>query len=262
MNGGTVPGRHEGAGAVHVADGFRHRLAHVGALVKHQLHERGALDALALDVIDAGDVEEVILVVVSEVAFHLRGVHAAVGLRDVDGGVADLREDVDRHALEREDGAERDGDQRDHYGDRSAESGQDEAHVGLPAGLGHEGLNVAGGGGHAEQSAPDAEAGQGIVDLGLREQALRFGDFVDVAEARLDSARSPAAVAVRAADTWTGVLAATRRAPFSVATARFHWARRSVAICSDRACLRADGGGLARPRGRGWTAGRRPERSR
>ena len=87
--------------------------------MKHQLHQRGALNALALDVIDAGDVEEVILVVVGEVAFHLRGVHAAVGLGDVDGGIADLRKDIDGHALEREDGAERDGDQRHDNGDRS-----------------------------------------------------------------------------------------------------------------------------------------------
>ena len=126
---------HEGAGAVHVADGFRHRLAQVGALVKYQLHERGALNALALDVIDAGDVEEVILVVIGEVAFHLRGVHAAIGLGHVDCGVADLREDIDGHALESEHGAEGDGDQRHDYGHRSAEGCQDEAHDGLPAGL-------------------------------------------------------------------------------------------------------------------------------
>ena len=123
-------GRHEGARAVHVADGLRHRLAHVGAFVEDQLHERRALNALALHVIDAGDVEEVILVVVSEVAFHLRGVHAAVGLGDVDGGVADLREDIDGHALEGEDGAEGDGDQRDDDGDGPAEGCQDESHDG------------------------------------------------------------------------------------------------------------------------------------
>ena len=121
-------GRHEGAGAVDVADGLGHRLAHVGALVEDQLHERRALNALAFDVIDAGDVEEVILVVVSEIAFHLGRVHAAVGLRDVDGGVADLREDIDRHALDGEDGAEGDGDQRDDDGDGPAEGCEDESH--------------------------------------------------------------------------------------------------------------------------------------
>ena len=44
---------------------------------------------------------------------------------------------------------------------------------------------IAGGGGDAEQAAPDAEAGQRIVDLGLRQQPLRFGDLVDVPESRL-----------------------------------------------------------------------------
>ena len=111
--------RHEGAGAVDVADGFGHRLTQVGALVEDEFHQGGALNAFAFDVIDAGDVEEVILVVVSEVAFHLRGIHAAVGLRYIDGRVADLGEDIDGHALEGEDGAEGDGDQRDDYGQRS-----------------------------------------------------------------------------------------------------------------------------------------------
>ncbi len=94
--------RHERARAIHIADRLRHGLAHVGAGMEHQLHERRALDALALDVIDAGDVEEVILVVVSQVAFHLRRVHAAVGLRDIDGRIADLRENIDGHALDGE----------------------------------------------------------------------------------------------------------------------------------------------------------------
>ena len=59
-------GRHESAGAVDVADHLRHGLAHVGAGMEHQLHQRRALDALRLDVLDAGDVEEVILVVVRQ----------------------------------------------------------------------------------------------------------------------------------------------------------------------------------------------------
>jgi len=47
--------------------------------------------------------------------------------------------------------------------------------------LRQEWLNVSGGGGHSQQAAPDAEAGQRIVDFGLREQALRFGYRIDVA---------------------------------------------------------------------------------
>src|ERR1035437_402685 len=50
--------------------------------------------------------------------------------------------------------------------------------------LRQEWLNVSGGGGHREQPAPDAEAGQRIVDFGLREQALRFRYLLDVPPAR------------------------------------------------------------------------------
>ncbi len=39
---------------------------------------------LRLDVLNAGDVEEVVLVVVGKKALHLAGIHAAIGLRDVD----------------------------------------------------------------------------------------------------------------------------------------------------------------------------------
>ena len=53
---------------------------------------------LRLDVMDAADVEEVVLVVEGEQPFHLRGVHAAVGLDDVDDRQVEVGEDVDLHA--------------------------------------------------------------------------------------------------------------------------------------------------------------------
>src|ERR1017187_9783004 len=56
--------------------------------------------------------------------------------------------------------------------------------MGLPPGLGNKRMNIAGGGGHAQQSAPDGEAGQRVVDLGLGEQALRLGDFGNGSQAR------------------------------------------------------------------------------
>ena len=76
--------RHERARAGDVADRLGHRLGHVGAGMEEQLHQGHALDVAALDVVDAGDVEEVVLVIVGEQPFHLRRVHAAVGLGDVD----------------------------------------------------------------------------------------------------------------------------------------------------------------------------------
>ena len=73
--------------------------------------------------VEAGDVEEVILVVVSQVTFHLGRVHAAVGLRHVDGGVSDLGKDVRGHAFECEHGTERNRDEGHHHRQRPAKSG-------------------------------------------------------------------------------------------------------------------------------------------
>ena len=88
------------ARAIDVTDGLTHGRCHVRALVKHQLHESGSLDTLALDVIDSGDVQEVILVVVREEPFHLRGIHAAVRLSHIDGGVTDLGKSAARNNKE------------------------------------------------------------------------------------------------------------------------------------------------------------------
>jgi hypothetical protein len=49
-----------------------------------QFHERSPLDGLGFDVFDASDIEEVIFVIISEIAFHLGGIHPAVRLGDVD----------------------------------------------------------------------------------------------------------------------------------------------------------------------------------
>ena len=73
--------------------------------------------------IDAGDVEEVILVVVSQVPFHLGRVHAAVRLRDVDGRIADLRQDIDRHALNREERTQGNRDEGYNHSERPAQRG-------------------------------------------------------------------------------------------------------------------------------------------
>jgi hypothetical protein len=55
------PRWHEGSGAVQISDGFRHRLGHVSTFMEDQLHECCALNALALDPIDSGSLQEVIL---------------------------------------------------------------------------------------------------------------------------------------------------------------------------------------------------------
>ena len=96
--------RHHGAGPVDVADRLTHGLRHVRPRVELELHDRRALDVLGLYVLDARDIKEVIFVIISQEAFHLAGIHAAIGLRDVNRGDVQGREDVLRHALEAENG--------------------------------------------------------------------------------------------------------------------------------------------------------------
>ena len=121
---------HKGARAVHVGHGLRHRRRHVGAGMELQLHDARALDALRLHVLDAGDVEKVILVVVREEALHLRRIHPAKRLRDVDRRDAERREHIARHARNREPSAEAHREHRDQDGHRAAERGAGEIHEG------------------------------------------------------------------------------------------------------------------------------------
>jgi hypothetical protein len=90
--------------------------------VEHQLHERNALDVLRLDVLDPSYVQEVVLVVVRQVAFHLRRIHPAEWLRDVDGGCPQLREDVHLHLLDGHQGCQCNRDDGDHDRDRPSQS--------------------------------------------------------------------------------------------------------------------------------------------
>jgi hypothetical protein len=72
---------------------------------------------------NAGDVEEVILVVVGQKPFHLGRVHAAVGLAHVDDRQVELWEDVDFHAAvakQREPAADDDANHHDHDGNGMA----------------------------------------------------------------------------------------------------------------------------------------------
>jgi hypothetical protein len=85
--------------------------------VELELDQGDALDVLALDVLDAVDVEEVVLVIVGDEPFHLGGVHAAVRLGDVQRRHPEVGEDVARHALDREQAREHERDHEDDDGD-------------------------------------------------------------------------------------------------------------------------------------------------
>src|SRR4029077_8391212 len=107
-----------------------HGLGHVGAGVEVELHQGHALDVLRLDVVDAGDVEEVVLVVVGQEPLHLLRVQAAVGLGHVDDRRVQVGKDVDRHADDGQGGAKHYGDNPNHHGVWVPESKNDRVHRG------------------------------------------------------------------------------------------------------------------------------------
>src|SRR3977135_531911 len=65
-----------------------------------ELDQPDALDRFAFDMLDAGDVEEVVLIIVDDEAFHLRRVHPAVRLGHIQHGHPQIWEDVPRHAID------------------------------------------------------------------------------------------------------------------------------------------------------------------
>ncbi len=87
---------------------------------KLELLGSGSLAVHRPHVLDAGDVQEVVLVKVRQVPFHLCRVHSAVGLGDVDRRHIQRRKDVAAHAIEREECAEHDGHDNGHDRKRPA----------------------------------------------------------------------------------------------------------------------------------------------
>src|SRR4051812_17501284 len=71
--------------------------------------------------LNAGDVEEVIFVVISEVTLHLRRVHSAIRLRHVNRRHSERRKNIARHPLQGDPCAERDGNHQHDNGDGTAQ---------------------------------------------------------------------------------------------------------------------------------------------
>src|SRR6266571_3695263 len=100
--------------------------------MEHKLEQRLPRDASAFHVIDAGDVEEVIFVVVRQISFHLLWIHAAIRLGHIDHRIADLRKYIHWHSLKRQHGSKRNRDERNDNSQWTTKCKQYESHISLP----------------------------------------------------------------------------------------------------------------------------------
>src|SRR5207302_7638367 len=94
-----------------------------------QFQQAYVLDGFGFDRLDSCDVEEVILVVVHEIAFHLRWRHAPVWLCYVNHRQIQVRENIDRHAHKGENRAQGHTDHENDHGDRIPQCAAQEPHV-------------------------------------------------------------------------------------------------------------------------------------
>jgi len=86
-----------------------------------ELDQRYALDRFAFDMLDAGDVEEMVFVIVDDEPFHLRRIKAAIRLRDVNGWHPEIREDIPGHPIDRQKTHQCDGYDHRQERDRSSQ---------------------------------------------------------------------------------------------------------------------------------------------
>ncbi len=69
--------------------------------MEKDLHLGESLNIARLDVMNAADVQEMVLVMKGEQAFHLRRIHTPIGLDHVNDRLIQVREDIDLHTAER-----------------------------------------------------------------------------------------------------------------------------------------------------------------
>src|SRR5207237_10299261 len=107
---------------------LRMRLAAVCSGVKGELEERRALHGLRFDALDPVYIKEVVLVVVGEVALHLRGAHSAIGLSDIHNRQVEVGKDINPHTGEGENRAQRHGHNANDDGPGAAERKTNQPH--------------------------------------------------------------------------------------------------------------------------------------
>ena len=81
--------------------------------------------------VDATDVEEVVFVVVSKQAFHLGGIHAAIGLANIKNGKVQRGKDINFDAGKGKQPCKDDTKYHDANGDGSSESKVNRVHAWL-----------------------------------------------------------------------------------------------------------------------------------
>src|SRR5438105_4824969 len=96
--------------------------------MKLKFDQADALDGFRFDVLDAVDVEEVILVIVNQESFHLRRVDATIRLRHVENRHAEIGKDVTWHPIDGDDPGEDCRDDDHENGDRPPKSKLYEVH--------------------------------------------------------------------------------------------------------------------------------------
>src|SRR6185437_15973439 len=104
-------------------------LSHVRSRMKLKLNKRGTLDVPRFHSLDARDEEEMVFIIIGEIAFHLRRIHPAIGLRDIDDGNPKIRKNVSRHSRNRKRAQEYDGNHCNQNCDGSSKGKLNELHL-------------------------------------------------------------------------------------------------------------------------------------
>src|SRR6185312_5506133 len=151
-------GRHEGAGAIDVADDLRHRLAHIRPFIEFDLDQRCALNAFRVDIFYAGNVQEMVFIVGGDESLHLVGGKTAVRLSHVYSRQPELREDVDLAVPDGQPGEKKNGHDRNQDGYRMTQCGNNELHGGLFQLVGKK-MKIAFCDANVQQRTPDLQIG-------------------------------------------------------------------------------------------------------
>lgn len=129
--------------------------------------------------LDACNVEEVVLVVGDEIAFHLSRVHTAVRLRHIDDRQVQIRKNAHRHADQRQDRAQSNTDDGHQDGDGPSHRDVNKPHTISLFCLIQERLQIAPSSCRGQKRAPNVQPCDRVVDLGLGQQPLGLGHFGD-----------------------------------------------------------------------------------